>query len=235
MSESMFLVTGAAGDTGGAATRLLLERGHGVRAMVRRDDARAAALRAAGAEVLVGDLLSLADVRRGVAGASGVYFVYPLAPGIVAATAYLAQAAGEAGVGAVVNMSQIVARGDAASHASVNHWVAERVLDRSGLNVTHLRPTFFAEWLTYTAARTAATGTLTLPLHPDRPVALVAASDQARVVAAILGSPAPHRGQTYTLFGGAELTFPQIAAEMSTALGRPIRYQPVPAGRSPRR
>ncbi len=60
-------------------------------------------------------------------------------------------------------------------------------------------------------------------------VRLRGAPRTAPPVAAILADPAPHRGQTYTLFGGAELTFPQIAAEMSAALGRPVRYQPVPA------
>jgi nucleoside-diphosphate-sugar epimerase len=51
------LVTGAAGQLGAVGrtvTGLLLERGLRVRAMVRREDDRAAALRAAGAEVVVG-------------------------------------------------------------------------------------------------------------------------------------------------------------------------------------
>ena len=49
------LVTGAAGQLGAVGrtvTGLLLERGLSVRAMVRREDDRAAALRAAGAEVV---------------------------------------------------------------------------------------------------------------------------------------------------------------------------------------
>jgi len=61
------LVTGAAGQLGAVGrtvTGLLLERGLPVRAMVRRKDDRASALRAAGAEVVVGDLLEPADVYR---------------------------------------------------------------------------------------------------------------------------------------------------------------------------
>ena len=68
------LVTGAAGQLGAVGrtvTGLLLDRGLPVRAMVRREDDRAAGLRAAGAEVVVGDLLepptsigSLADVAE---------------------------------------------------------------------------------------------------------------------------------------------------------------------------
>jgi uncharacterized protein YbjT (DUF2867 family) len=55
-------------------TGLLLERGLPVRAMVRREDDRVAALRAAGAEVVVGDLLEPADVYRVVSGCRRVYF-----------------------------------------------------------------------------------------------------------------------------------------------------------------
>jgi hypothetical protein len=49
-------------------TGLLLDRGLPVRAMVHREDDRSAALRAAGAEVVVGDLLEPADVYRVVNG-----------------------------------------------------------------------------------------------------------------------------------------------------------------------
>src|SRR5262249_56676190 len=65
------LVTGAAGQLGGfgrTVTGLLLRRGLPVRAMVRREDDRAAALRTTGAEVVVGDLLEPADVYRVVSG-----------------------------------------------------------------------------------------------------------------------------------------------------------------------
>src|SRR5437660_10106930 len=71
------LVTGAAGQLGAVGrtvTGLLLERGLPVRAMVRREDDRAAALRAAGAEVVVGDLLEPADVYRVVSGCRRAYF-----------------------------------------------------------------------------------------------------------------------------------------------------------------
>jgi uncharacterized protein YbjT (DUF2867 family) len=59
------LVTGAAGQLGAVGrtvTSLLLERGLRVRAMVRREDARAAALRAAGAEVVVDALVNMSQM-----------------------------------------------------------------------------------------------------------------------------------------------------------------------------
>ena len=63
--EHAILVTGAGGAVGGIGrnvTKMLLGRGHKVRAMVRQEDARAEALRGLGAKVVVGDLTDLAAV-----------------------------------------------------------------------------------------------------------------------------------------------------------------------------
>src|SRR5262249_39815691 len=105
-----------------------------------RQDDRAKRLQGLGAEVVFGDFLNLDDVRAALRGVAGAYFCYPIRPGIIQATAIFAQAAKEAGVACVVNMSQISAREDAKSHAAQDHWLAERVFDWSGLTVVHLRP-----------------------------------------------------------------------------------------------
>ena len=71
------LVTGAAGQLGAVGrtvTGLLLHSGIPVRAMVRREDDRSAALRKAGAEIVIGDLLEPSDVYRVVSGCRRVYF-----------------------------------------------------------------------------------------------------------------------------------------------------------------
>jgi uncharacterized protein YbjT (DUF2867 family) len=70
-------------------------------------------------------------------------------PELIEATAIFAQTALEAKLSIVVNMSQISAHREAKSHGALNHWIAERVLDWSGIPVTHLKPTFFAEWFLY--------------------------------------------------------------------------------------
>jgi NAD(P)H dehydrogenase (quinone) len=228
MSEqSTLLITGAAGRTGGSAARLLLERGHHVRAMVHRFDDRAAHLRDSGAEVVVGDLNDIDDVRKAAEGVRAAYFVYPIAPGLLEATATFAQAAGEAGVDAVVNMSQISARRGADSDAARIHWLGERVLDWSPVAATHLRPTFFAEWFTiFGAAGIRDEGVLRLPFGNGRH-APITAEDQGRVIAAILEHPEEHAGQVYPLFGAVEMNHGEIADAISGALGRPVRYEPV--------
>jgi nucleoside-diphosphate-sugar epimerase len=109
-NNGSILVTGAAGQLGAVGrtvTGLLLDRGLPVRAMVRREDDRAAALRAAGAEVVVGDLLEPTDVYRVVNGCGRVYFGMSLSPGYLEATVTMAAVAREVGVNALVNMSQM--------------------------------------------------------------------------------------------------------------------------------
>ena len=75
--DSPILVTGAAGAVGGIGrnlTQLLLTKGHKVRALVRREDKRAEALRQLGAEVVKGDLTDLASMHRAIEGCRRIYF-----------------------------------------------------------------------------------------------------------------------------------------------------------------
>src|SRR5262249_9368674 len=151
MIQGTVLVTGATGDTGLATVNELLARGHEVRALAHGQDDRSKRLEEQGVEVVYGDLLDFGQVRAALIGGRRSCFVYPIRPGILQATAYFAQAANEAGVDGIVNMSQISARDDAKSHAATDHWLSERVFDWSGLTVAHIRPTYFAEWLLYLA------------------------------------------------------------------------------------
>lgn len=224
--DGLFLITGATGNTGDTTVRLLLERGHRVRALVHRDDARSGSLASAGAEVVVGDLLDLRAVSAAMRGVQGAYFCYPIAPGLLDATVVFAQAATEAGVGSVVNMSQISARREADSNAARQHWLGERLLDRTPLMTAHLRPTFFAEWLHWCWSRRGDEGVLRLPFGDGRH-APVAGVDQAYVIAAVLEHPEGHDRQIYPLSGPVEMNHAEIAEAMSRVLGIPVRYEPI--------
>ena len=151
--DGPILVTGAAGQLGAVGrtvTGLLLERGLPVRAMVRREDDRAAALRAAGAEVVVGDLLEPADVYRVVSGCRRVYFGMSVSAGYLEATVTMAAVAREVGVDALVNMSQMTVsqmsiQNTTPSPQQRQHWLSEQALAWSGLPVVTIRPTVFLE------------------------------------------------------------------------------------------
>jgi uncharacterized protein YbjT (DUF2867 family) len=225
MTQGKVLVTGATGDTGRATVDELLARGHRVRALAHRQDERSKRLQERGVEVVYGDLLDFGQVRSALSGVQRAYFVYPIRPGILQATAYFAQAAKEAGVDGIVNMSQISAREDAKSHAATDHWLSERVFDWSGVPVAHIRPTYFAEWLLYLAPMIKA-GRLHVPFGTGKH-APIAAEDQGRVIAGILEDPAAHKGAIYPLFGAVEYTYRETAQLLSRVLGKDIRYEQV--------
>jgi uncharacterized protein YbjT (DUF2867 family) len=118
--------------------------------MVRREDDRAAALRAAGAEVVVGDLLEPADVYRAVSGCRRVYFGMSVSAGYLEATVTMAAVAREVGVDALVNMSQMTVsqmsiQNTTPSRQQRQHWLSEQALAWSGLPAVTIRPTMFLE------------------------------------------------------------------------------------------
>src|SRR5258708_39918806 len=218
------LITGATGATGGNAIKRLLELKVPVRALVHKVDERSEKLSSQGVEIVVGDLSDFEAVSEALRGITAAYFVFPVkVTGILEDTAFFAQAALEQGVGAIVNMSQISARRIAKSHAAQDHWIAERLLDRSGIPVTHLRPTFFAEWLEYFADSIREKDVFPLPFGDAR-YAPIAAEDQGRVIAAILNDPAEHAGKIYPLYGPKELSQYEVADILTQVLGRKINY-----------
>jgi NAD(P)H dehydrogenase (quinone) len=227
MSNKKILITGATGATGSSAIETLLALNIPVRAFVHKRDVRSEELSAQGVEVVQGDLSDFEAVSEALIGVTGAYFVYPIqVPGLLEATAFFAQAALEQGVGAIVNMSQASARRSAKSHAAQNHWIAERLLDRSGVPTTHLRPTLFAEWIMYMAG--AIRDKKILPLaFGDARYAPVAGEDLGRVIAAILKDPAQHAGKTYPLYGSREVSQYEIADMLTQVLGNKITYVPL--------
>jgi NAD(P)H dehydrogenase (quinone) len=75
--QPYILVTGAAGRLGAVGrtvVEMLRQRDLPVRALVRRQDERADALRALGAEVIIGDLTCAGDVARALEGCQRLYF-----------------------------------------------------------------------------------------------------------------------------------------------------------------
>src|SRR5882724_5488639 len=227
MGTAKILVTGATGATGGTAIKTLLELKVPVRAFVHKIDARSEQLSGQGVEIVQGDVSDFEAVSEALKGITGAYFVFPIqVPGILEATAFFAQAAIEQGVSAIVNMSQISARRIAKSHASQNHWIAERLLDRSGMPVTHLRPTLFAEWLMYLSQTIRERNILPLAFGNAR-YAPIAGEDLGRIIAAILNDPAEHAGKVYPLYGSKELSQYEIADILTQVLGKKITYVPM--------
>ncbi|MES2185748.1 MAG: SDR family NAD(P)-dependent oxidoreductase [Pseudomonadota bacterium] len=231
------LVTGAAGDVGGIGrnvTAALRARGFPVRALVRREDERAEALRQMGAEVVQGDLTDLDSMHRAIAGCSRLYFGMSVSPAYLEATVNTAAVAKHHGVEAFVNMSQMTVSQMSITESTPSpqhkqHWLAEQALAWSGLPVVTIRPTVFLEgfFLRFAASGLKRNNELALPMGRGK-TSPISAVDVARVVSEVLADPAPHIGHIYDLTGPQSEDLDFYAGEFAAALGRPIRYRDVP-------
>ena len=235
--DNPILVTGAAGAVGGigrSLTEFLLAKGHKVRALVRREDERAEALRLLGAEVVHGDLTDLASMHRAIEGCRRIYFGMSVSAAYLEASINTAAVARHHGVEAFVNMSQMTVsqmsiRETTDSPQHKLHWLAEQALSWSGLPVVTVRPTVFLEgfFRQLAAPGVRASDELALPMGRGK-TSPVSAVDVARAVAVILDDPAPHIGQIYDLTGPESANLDHYAQVFSEALGRPIQYRDVP-------
>src|ERR1700694_3794870 len=231
------LVTGAAGRVGAigrTVTELLLKHGKAVRALVRKEDERAQALRDMGAEVVVGDLLDLDSMHKAITGCETMYFGMSVSADYLAATVNVAAVAKHHGVKAFINMSQMTLSQMSITEttASPQHklqWLSEQALNWSGLTVVHVRPTVFFEgfFLTFTPDSVRKSNQIRLPFGEGK-TSPVAAEDVARVVAALLTDPQPHIGKIYELTGPQSENMHFYAQEYSKALGRTITFQDIP-------
>ncbi|MGW4514383.1 NmrA family NAD(P)-binding protein [Streptomyces sp. NPDC004393] len=239
MAASKLVLIAHTGEVGRTVLEQLRAQDVRVRAMVRRDDDRAAGLRALGAEVVVGDLTRPESVATALEGVGRMYFAMPVSPDHLLAATVVASVAREHGkLDALVGMSQMTvsqmtATSTGESHQQRLHWLAEQVLNWSGLPVIHIRPTSFLNnpLFTTSAARSIRmNGTIALPFGTGR-TSPVAVDDVARVVTTVLRDPDPHVGRVYELTGPRTVDMTEMAQEFSRALGRTVSYVDVPLDR----
>jgi NAD(P)H dehydrogenase (quinone) len=110
------------------------------------------------------------------------------------------------------------------------HWLAEQVLNWSGVPVAHVRSTVFLEtpfFSSMAASSIAKDGTIRLPFGSAR-TSPISASDVARVISTILEDPTCHRGKVYELTGPRSEDMNEMAKEYATALNRPVKYVNTP-------
>jgi uncharacterized protein YbjT (DUF2867 family) len=234
----VYLITGAGGGIGSVSrgvVDLLLDGGQPVRAMVHHDDDRADGLRELGAEVVVGDLTNPQDVATAMTGVDRMFFNMSVSPDYLTATSIVCAVAREAApIEVLVNMSQMTVSQMTLTSISESkqhrlHWLAEHIINWSGVPAVHVRPTVFMEnpLLTMLAAGSIRErGVLVLPFGTGS-TSPIAAADVARVVAAILRDPAGRIGDVYELTGPEVLDINGIAEQYARALDRPVTAQDI--------
>ena len=239
MTGPLYLITGAGGGTGGVSRLVvdqLRERGERVRALVHHDDQRADALRGVGAEVVVGDLTDPGDVVDAMTGVDRMFFSMSVSPDYLQATVVVCAAALELGrLEVLVNMSQmtvsqmtLTSTGESRQHRL--HYLAEQVVNWSGVPAVHIRPTAFLDnpiFTLFAVPSLRERDVLVLPFGDGR-TSPIAASDVARGVSTVLLNPAERVGNVYELTGPESLDIDGLAAQYARGLQRPITGMDIP-------
>ena len=233
------LVTGAAGQVGGVGGQVvefLRSRGVAVRALVRREDERAARLRLLGAEVVIADLTRPEEVVPALKGCRRAYFGMSVSASYLEATLVMAAAARAQGdLELLINMSQMSVSQMDLTHTTgspqhLQHWLGEQAINWSGIPAIHLRPTVFQEnpfFMAWAADSIARSGELRLPFGTGRS-SPIAARDVAEVAATLLLDPAPPVGRVIELTGPSSADLHAMAEDYASALGYPVRYSDIP-------
>lgn len=218
------LVTGATGRVGRHLVQQLVQRDAKVRVLTRNP---ASADFPATVEVMQGDLLDLAALRRAFSGVSTLFLLNAVTGDEFTQALITLNIARESGVERVVYLSVF----GADSAVNVPHFAvkfgAERMLAAMGFGATILRPSYFIDNEAMIKDVILQHGIYPMPLG-GKGVAMVDARDIAEVAALelIRRDQAPGRlpSETLNLVGPDSLTGDGAAAIWSELLGRPIHY-----------
>lgn len=221
----MILLTGVTGKTGGATAQALLGKGIPLRAIVRSEE-KAAALKAAGVELVVGDLGDAAVLERALAGASKALLIAPNGQQQADYEQRFVDAAVKAGVRHLVKMSSIEASPTTKNPIAQIHYASEQYIEKSGLAWTFMKPSFFMQNFLANAGTIKEQNKFFLPMA-DGQTAMIDCRDIGAATAAVLSGDG-HAGKRYELTGPEVLTFADAAARISDALGRKVDYVNVP-------
>jgi len=233
----MILIVTGNSNLGSAVARRLLAQGHPVRALVRSPE-KGEALRALGAEIIIGDLREPASLARACQGAEQVLAAAhsilgrgPDAPKCVDLQGHkdLIDAAQAVGVQHFVYTSIVPCNGfDCVPFFRIKQEV-ERYLEASGLPHTIVRATAFMESHAeqFIGKPILESGKVSLFGRGDNPRNFVAADDVAQVVVMVLADPA-RRGGVVDVGGPENLTNMDVVRLYEQQAGRPATVSHVP-------
>jgi uncharacterized protein YbjT (DUF2867 family) len=221
----MILLTGVTGKTGGETAKQLLAKGAKLRAIVR-NEAKAAELKAAGVELVIGDVADADTVKRALKGAEKAFLTLPNGKNQEAQEKQFTDLAVAAGVKHLVKMSSMEAVAHAETAIPKAHWAVEEHIRASGLAWTMVKPNFFMQNLLSSAAGIKSNRKFSLPMG-DGTTGMADIRDIGAVCAEVLTGKG-HAGQSYEITGPEVLTFGDVAERFSAVLGVKIEYVPMP-------
>jgi uncharacterized protein YbjT (DUF2867 family) len=217
----MILVTGATGTVGSEVVRQLRAKGAPVRALVR-DRAKAVATLGEGVELAQGDLLDPATIDAALEGCDHLFVLTAFAPDQLTPQSNAIDAAARRGGIHLVKMGVVGSSPDSPVATARQMAAGDESLKASGLQWTILQPTSFMQNVLGMAGAIAGEGVLYGASGEGR-IAHVDTRDIAAVAAVALTEEG-HLGKTYVLTGPEAISNAAMAATLTRALGRDVRY-----------
>lgn len=222
--QSKVLITGATGNVGGQAVSQLRHTGADVRALTRNPDSAGLP---DGVEVVRGDLSDPDGLAWALDGVDAAFLVWPFltaeaAPAILEALGKHARR--------VVYLSSMGVREDLQRQPDpINQFHAdvERLIERSGLEWTFLRPSGFAANTLGWAEQIRVDGLVRAP-YGAASRSLIHERDIAAVAVRALTEDG-HGGAKHILSGPEALTQVEQARTIGEAIGRPVRFEEIPS------
>jgi len=223
------LVYGATGAQGRPVARQLIGAGHSVRILLRAGE-EAPDLLALGAQPVIGDMTDPDNLKRASDGVTGVFLLVPFLDPKTEYGINAIDAAVRAGVKKIVwNASGAIPPVETGNPGIDMRRVIVTHLEASGLDFAALQPTVYMENLLgpWTAPEVAAKGSLAYPIPNSVRLQWISHEDAAAFVVAAFDQ-LPAGGHRIEICGPETLTGEDIADRFSKALGRTIKFRPMP-------
>lgn len=219
------LITGATGQVGSKTIEFLTQIGGVEIVAAVRSPQKAAAFTAKGIATVILDLDDENTHLPALEGIDRLFVVTAYTVDMLRQSKALLDNAKKAGVQHVVHLGAC-GRDD----TTVAHWawhqLVERYIEWSGFSYTHLRPeTFMQNLLSYGGKKAINNGVINAYVEGAR-LSWVDVDDVANVAAVALAHPELHSGKTHRLGYDAK-TFGELAALMTSMVGKPFRYEPL--------
>jgi uncharacterized protein YbjT (DUF2867 family) len=225
------LVTGATGQQGGAVARRLLDKGQKIRVLTRSPE-KAKELAGRGAEVVRGDFEDTESLKEAIKGVAGVFLVgTPFEKGPQAEIEQgkaIVLTCWKLGTPHLVYSSVCAANRNTGIPHFESKARVESYLRQTGQDCTVLRPVWFMEnftspWLYPSIEK----GVLSTPVLTDRKLQMIALGDIGEFASEAFLRPKEFIGEEIDL-AGDELTMEDISLQISCAMNRQVRYEPIP-------
>jgi uncharacterized protein YbjT (DUF2867 family) len=229
VSDAMYVILGASGNTGSIIANSLLLKGEKVR-VVGRDAGRLQRFVDKGAEAFTADLSDAAAITKAFSGARAAYLLLPPVKSREVQereSDAIAKAVKESGLRYAVHLSSYGAQVPENTGPLVGLHASEEKLNAiSGLSALHLRAGYFMENNLAAIGMIHGMGLVGNALLPDVKLPMIATRDVGNYAAQRLLHLDFSGKQTRELLGERDLSMTEVTAVIARGIGKPdLRYQ----------